>query len=570
MISKLMRPIAALIATPWIRILLAAGLLLVGLAPIGVPILSESSWRQPATPAQAAVAAQPFVYDWNVAADGTTHVRRSDDGGKSWHEVAGIPQTVKELTAVRGDEQEIFARSDTAIWVSQDGGSTWERSTLPSRPMAMAVSNNTPGLVFAGTESLGLLRSNDSGAHWQPVDSGVLAGGGAGPLSVSALAINPDDEQIVYAASGLWLGTSQVRFSPLGVSVSVDGGRHWLQMAQAALDDSLVKALRPVAGKPLSVWVIDASGSHAVEMKLTSEMLAMLDDTDPGVRASAARVIGLLGDRSALPVLASHLRDTNPIAGQEIAVAIGRMNDNSAVPQLQAALGSKDEAVRARAATALGMLRVEPAVPALAQMLRSDGPLAQRSAAEALAAIATPDAVSALMAPLRDAELTSARQAAMAGLEQAGQVAAAPLAAALADKDAVVRRNAAELLGYLRPASATDQLALAINDPDPTVRTEAAWALGELGTPQAQRALAQSLAAEKDAATRDATRSALARAESLAGSQAPAGSPGESLISALSEIPASRWTFLALFAVLAGAILLLGPRERQTGRVARR
>ncbi len=122
----------------------------------------------------------------------------------------------------------------------------------------MAVALGTPGLVFVGTESRGLLRSNDGGASWQPVDSTVLSGGHAAPLAVTALAIDPEDEQIVYAATNIWLGTNTAHLTPLGVAVSVDGGRQWLQLSHALFGDAPLQRLEPVAGQPLAVVTVNS------------------------------------------------------------------------------------------------------------------------------------------------------------------------------------------------------------------------------------------------------------------------------------------------------------------------
>ena len=133
--------------------------------------------------------------------------------------------------------QRLYDRQANGIWFSDDAGISWTQAgALPSRPLAMAVGERTsspgmPALVFVGTESVGLLRSDDGGASWQPVDSEVLSRGNAAPLAVTALAIDPEDEQIVYAATNIWLGTSTVHLTPLGVAVSVDGGRQWLQLS---------------------------------------------------------------------------------------------------------------------------------------------------------------------------------------------------------------------------------------------------------------------------------------------------------------------------------------------------
>ena len=140
--------------------------------------------------------------------------------------------------------QWVYVRLADGIQVSDDAGVSWTQAgALPSRPLAMAVaertsSPGTPGLVFVGTESRGLLRSHDGGASWQPVDSTVLSGGNAAPVAVTALAVDPEDDQIVYAATNIWLGTNTAHLSPVGVAVSVDGGRQWLEMSRAQVGDT--------------------------------------------------------------------------------------------------------------------------------------------------------------------------------------------------------------------------------------------------------------------------------------------------------------------------------------------
>ena len=62
-------------------------------------------------------------------------------------------------------------------------------------------------------------------------------------------------------------------------------------------------------------------------MNLTPELLALLDSQDAGLRASAAKAMGLIGNPSALPALLSHLRDSDALAGDAVATAIGRLGD---------------------------------------------------------------------------------------------------------------------------------------------------------------------------------------------------------------------------------------------------
>ena len=557
-----------LITRPSLRIALAIVVIIAGLAPVGVPILSDNTWRQTAfQPDTPAAASAPFTYRMSHA-EGTTQVLRSDDRGRSWHAVAAIPQPVAQIEAVRGDEQIVVARSATSIWVSQDGGHSWTQSaSLPSRPLSMAAGSKSTRQLLIGTESAGLLSSRDLGVTWQVLEDAALAGGGAAPLAITALAQNDEANAIVYAATAIWLGTSTARLTPVGVFASTDGGRHWLEVERSPLGAAPITELHTGANHSLAVSAHDEAGVvRAIQMNLTPELLALLDSQDAGLRASAAKAMGLIGNPSALPALLSHLRDGDALAGDAVATAIGRMGDPSSVPALIDALNADDEATRARAAYALGALKAEQSVPQLGHMLLTDEAMAARNAAGALAAIGTTDALTALAAPLADGQMTAARHAAMIGLELAGPEAVPTLVAALSQDQATVRANAAEMLGWLKATPATTELARALSDPEPTVRNKAAWALGEVATLQAKAALTNALTVQTDAATQQTAAAALARAQSLTGeSQILEESFWASLAAGLTAIPASRWTMLAFSLMLAMLLLVTGrwqPRVR--------
>ena len=564
MIQKLINPV---LTRAWLRIGLAVTLLVIGLAPIGVPIVSDSSWRtaQPGPQAATVETAQPFMYQTLKESGGWTRVQRSDDGAATWQNMAAIPVPVSELVAVAGNEQVVYARAEKAIWVSEDAGATWSQAApLPSRPVSLAVTGDMTGNLFVGTESMGLLRSNNRGESWLNLDSPAFSAGGAAPLGVTALAINPEDQQIVFAAPGFWLGTSHVRFNPLGLFASVDAGAHWFEVAPAALGAPPVEKIEPIPGKRLAAVVIDATGSRRIEMGLSEALLASLDDSNSGVRAAAARTIGFVGDRAAVPVLLDHLRrDTDILAGEQIGEAIGRLGDQSAVPALLEALGNEDEAIQSRSAYALGLLGSQEAVPLLARTLETAKPMAQRRAAEALAAVGTPEAIGALQAPLANPQTTSARNAAMIGLEEAGDRAVDSLTQALSDENAVLRMSAAEMLGWLQAGRATSALSRALADPDANVRVQAGWSLSEIGSSEARQALVRALRSERDPGVRQVYLSALALTEEPARDGAATSGWTAGLLEVIATIPVGRWAFMILATAVAVFLLLSGSRRAQ-------
>lgn len=559
----------ALLTKTWARIALAVALLLIGLAPIGAPILSDNTWREaPADTDAAAPIAQPFTYRWANDAE-SARIERSDDGGQTWYGVASLPEQVEQIQTVAGDEQSVVARTARTIWVSRDAGATWaQAAALPSKPLALAVTGKATNLLAVGTESAGLVFSRDLGATWQNSADPNLTGIGGASVAVTALSVNPADDTILYAATGVWLGTSTTRLTPLGIFVSADGGQHWTMMEQLPLSATPVLRLTPVADQPLTVIAGDDASTHTVSLAATPERLAALESEDAGVRAATARLVGLIGDPIAAPALLAHLTDTDVLAGNLAAEALGRTGNRAVVPDLLGLLASDSVDVRARAATALGLLKVEAATPQLGEMLVNDDSPARNRAAEALAAIGTREALAGLARPLADRDLTPARQAAMSGLERAGSQANDVLVAALAAEEPALRANAAEMLGWLQADPATPALAEALYDADPTVRSQAAWALGEIGSSSARQALAAALKVEGDEAARTVVSAALERSERTSLGEAAQFTWGEALLNQLAAMPAGRWTFLGLSMLLAAVLLFLGPRpmrERVNG-----
>lgn len=112
--------------------------------------------------------------------------------------------------------------------ISRDGGKTWNAQTgkTSSRIVALAVSPTNSNVVYAGTESLGLYKSTDGGTTWVAMNQGLGQQPGE-RLSVTALAIDPQNPERVYAALGTWVGTSHASLLPRGIIQSLDQGQTW-------------------------------------------------------------------------------------------------------------------------------------------------------------------------------------------------------------------------------------------------------------------------------------------------------------------------------------------------------
>ncbi len=165
-------------------------------------------------------------------------------------------------------------------------------------------------------------------------------------------------------------------------------------------------------------------------------------------RANAARAVGVLRGKQAVPELAEAARSKDTRLIYECLIAAQKIGDHAAGPRFEFLLRDLDERVQATAVETAGLLRNTAAVPALAQVLGRTGSRRVRRAA--LTAIAMmPDA--------------SVR---------------ALLSGYLNDRDAALRAAAAEGLGRLKDPADLPALRKGYDeDNDATARLSMAFAL---------------------------------------------------------------------------------------------
>jgi hypothetical protein len=137
-------------------------------------------------------------------------------------------QTVGGFAVAPSQPNLVFLAAKRDLFTSLDGGKTWTQaaSALPTQVTALAVHPARTTELFAGTEGLGMYKSTDGGKTWTAINDGIELTPGA-RTTVTDIAIDPENPQIIYIARGLWLGTGRVEFHPLGLMSSTDGGRTW-------------------------------------------------------------------------------------------------------------------------------------------------------------------------------------------------------------------------------------------------------------------------------------------------------------------------------------------------------
>jgi HEAT repeat protein len=163
------------------------------------------------------------------------------------------------------------------------------------------------------------------------------------------------------------------------------------------------------------------------------------------IRASSARLLGMLGNAEHGAAVAALLDDPVPEARLAIAVALGRLGDCAHTGGLVALLGDSDHRVRYAAAEALRKIGGECGTNGLIQALSATDTMAVALAAEALGELGDSTAASQLE-PLLDHPSTLVRGEAARALARLGE----PEVLELMEKDAppfleaVLRKETAE------------------------------------------------------------------------------------------------------------------------------
>lgn len=130
-------------------------------------------------------------------------------------------------------------------------------------------------------------------------------------------------------------------------------------------------------------------------------LIAAMPDKRPAIRESTAYLLGIIGSRTAVPLLIQALDDPMPGVRLQAVKALGRIRDASAVPALLRALHTADEQMGSQIDFALVRLGFA-AVPALMAESSSNSPWIRWHCMRALGEICDYRALPVLVDALRD------------------------------------------------------------------------------------------------------------------------------------------------------------------------
>lgn len=165
-----------------------------------------------------------------IYAAGFSRLFRSSDTGASWTPAdAGLEPHIEAVAVDPFNSGTLYAGSLGQIFKSADGGTSWNvaSSGLPSAPppslgrrqlLSLTVNPRTSGVIYAlmvqyslsEVPNFLLATSTDGGASWTTSDNSTLAAN-----DLNTIMPDPQDQNTIY------LGTNS------GVLKSTDSGRHW-------------------------------------------------------------------------------------------------------------------------------------------------------------------------------------------------------------------------------------------------------------------------------------------------------------------------------------------------------
>jgi photosystem II stability/assembly factor-like uncharacterized protein len=152
----------------------------------------------------------PLYASGHPSSGGNTGLIKSSDGGVTWQQVAKViepPVDFHAMAVTKSNPDMIlgFDSSGRGLFQTTDAGKTWSSIEYPEYISALAISPNDSQLIFAGTGK-GIFKSSDGGKTW--VHLKTYDG-----VTMYALAF--DDEDTLFASAGNF---GLVKSSDLGES----------------------------------------------------------------------------------------------------------------------------------------------------------------------------------------------------------------------------------------------------------------------------------------------------------------------------------------------------------------
>jgi photosystem II stability/assembly factor-like uncharacterized protein len=232
--------------TPWSRLRITLGLLLLSLAVAAVPA-AAARWQTLGPDDDGTVLSLAFAPsrpDFVYAGTLGGGVSRSIDGGQTWISAnAGLTDPVVTAMAVYPqDYRRVWAATEGGLFRSVDAAHNWIR-VFTEQVDAVALDPDNPNIVYIGTRDR-MFRSGNAGATWIPMGETLV------PFEtrfwVRSLVLAPSNPKMLYAA---------YKGARSGIFMSENGGIGWARIYWGT-----VSSLAVDPRNAETVWATDGRG----------------------------------------------------------------------------------------------------------------------------------------------------------------------------------------------------------------------------------------------------------------------------------------------------------------------
>lgn len=234
-----------------------------------------------------------------------------------------LDEPVVEVAADSSGQGLVFARTRSELYRAESYGMNWSVvENLHSAPTALAIADGSPATVYVGTTDRGLVKSTD-GLTWVTANEGLGLVPGS-RLQVDALAVDPQQPNVLYVATSYLYGTSEVHQSPVGVAMSTDGAGNWAALytdRQVA-----VAGLLPLSGQTGAVYAVtnvsrtpQPLGTAPAAPTEVATSLADAQATTPSITGAIAWIVAALAALALAYAVVNDLRRRRAVAVRPLA-----------------------------------------------------------------------------------------------------------------------------------------------------------------------------------------------------------------------------------------------------------
>jgi hypothetical protein len=169
-----------------------------------------------------------------------------------------------------------FARTRDALYRAENDGLSWVRvENLGSPPTALAIADSNPPTIYVGTVDRGLVKSQD-GLTWTTANEGLGFVPGS-RLLIDALAVDPQQPDVLYVGTSYLYGSAELHQSPVGVAMSTDGAQSWIMLHEERT--VAMAGLLPVSGETGAVYAVSNVSRTPVALGKAPALAAQTAET---------------------------------------------------------------------------------------------------------------------------------------------------------------------------------------------------------------------------------------------------------------------------------------------------